>query len=460
MTSRLPRSKGLSAILVLALAIAAALFLVSCAPEQPSSSAASSSPAASSSAAEIEVPDVVGFKKAEAEKALEKAGFVVGKETETASDIIKKGNVAKQDPTAGSKAKAGSKVNLVISTGEDGASVEVPDVKGKSQANAEKALKDAGLVPVIGTPKETTEVASGTVVSQSVEAGTSVAKNSKVTITVAAAPGTVQVPDVIGLTETAAKATLEKAGLQVSSSTEYSSKSKGTVIGQSVNAGHNVEKGTTVGITVSAGAKPGDNKTQDNTTTVPNVVGKSASKAGSAIENAGLGWETVEIYDSSVKKGNVISQSISSGQKVDKGTYISLTISLGPEPTPTVSTPDVIGLTWNEAKSALTSTGLKASYEGDKDGIVVHQSVGPGKSVKEGTRVTLVLEHRTTLVPTPDLIGMSAMEAYDYIDNDGTFTLKLKGGEHGTVVDQNPTPGDMVEPGTVITVTIDSSDFE
>jgi serine/threonine-protein kinase len=50
-----------------------------------------------------------------------------------------------------------------------------------------------------------------------------------------------------------------------------------------------------------------------------------------------LGTVTQE-YSNSVKKGYVIDQGIDAGESVNKGTAVSIVISLGPQPTETVTT--------------------------------------------------------------------------------------------------------------------------
>lgn len=129
----------------------------------------------------ITLPDLNGLSLKEATKKLEKLGLVIEVTDSKLSDTIAKDGVISQDPEAKTKCGKGDVIKVVTSAGIT--QVKVPDVKGKSESDAAKALKDAGL-------KSSSEydysdsVAAGNVISQSVEAGKEVDKNSTVTITV------------------------------------------------------------------------------------------------------------------------------------------------------------------------------------------------------------------------------------------------------------------------------------
>jgi len=89
------------------------------------------------------VPNVVGMKQADAEKTLAKAGFTPfvqeGPSTEP------KGVVYSQTPAGGAHATLGSRVTIMVSNGK-APKVPVPNVVGKTQAQATSILKGAGFV--------------------------------------------------------------------------------------------------------------------------------------------------------------------------------------------------------------------------------------------------------------------------------------------------------------------------
>jgi len=138
----------------------------------------------SSGRAQVEVPQVVGLAEASARNQLEAAGFVV--EVKTEDDPSQNaGEVIQSEPKAGATVAKGSKVVIVVASGD----VQVPDVVGRSQKDAEKALREAGLNVKV-EERETGDKPAGTVVDQTprAESGAKVQQRGVVTIFVAVAP--------------------------------------------------------------------------------------------------------------------------------------------------------------------------------------------------------------------------------------------------------------------------------
>ena len=126
------------------------------------------------------IPDVTGLSEDEAKKALEDAGLKKGKVSKGYSDSVAKGNVISSSPIAGASGYyKGDSVDLTISKGPE--KVTVPDVTGKSQDEAKKALEDAGLKVKVN---KRLGGLFGTVRSTDPEPGSSVKPDSKVTINI------------------------------------------------------------------------------------------------------------------------------------------------------------------------------------------------------------------------------------------------------------------------------------
>ena len=102
---------------------------------------------------------------------------------ENPSESVAKGSVIMQLPTAGTLVAPGAEVAIVVSSGapEGAATVSVPDVVGKTRADAEAALRAAGLgVQSIGVSGTSEKV--GDVFEQAPAAGESVPEGSTVTV--------------------------------------------------------------------------------------------------------------------------------------------------------------------------------------------------------------------------------------------------------------------------------------
>ena len=206
------------------------------------------------------VPDVTGLTLQKATKELENAGFSLGDVTYRAapSSTTAEGTVLEQDPAAGTKAEEGSKVNLVVSGTQK---KKMPDLIGMSEADATKALTDAGFSLDRVQRVFSADVPVGMVVDQAPSAGSDTPLGTPVTLAVskgpAPTPSTATVPSVIGKSQADAVDTLRAAGFSVFVKEGYSSEQPpGAVFDQTPTAGVKAETGTMVTIMVSKGPSP------------------------------------------------------------------------------------------------------------------------------------------------------------------------------------------------------------
>ncbi|MCI6649275.1 MAG: Stk1 family PASTA domain-containing Ser/Thr kinase [Lachnospiraceae bacterium] len=200
--------------------------------------------------------------------------------------------------------------------------VEVPDLEGFSVSQAKAALKEKGLEFAKAGEESSDDVDKGDITRTDPEAGTKVEPGSTVQVYISSGKGDISVPSVIGDSEEEAKATLEAAGFDVETRSDYSdSVEKGKVMIQTPEADTKGKEGDTVTITISLGTETID---------VPDVTGKSQSAAQSTLENSGLSAGSIsEEPSDTVKKGNVISSDPAAGTKVNKGAKVNLVISTG-----------------------------------------------------------------------------------------------------------------------------------
>jgi beta-lactam-binding protein with PASTA domain len=199
------------------------------------------------------IPDVTGLPQKEAVKQIEKAGLFTTLHQEHNAKVTS-GRVIRTDPTALNQVQKGSRVDVYVSTGPE--LTNVPDVVGDDRADARGTIEDAGLRVTIH--EQESSQPKDKVISQSPGAGSTVAKGSRVTITVSKGVEKVRVPDVGGQSEDDARSTLEDAGFTVRVLTKQSNETEGTVVDQSPSAGSEVQKGDTVTIYTAA---PPDNGT-------------------------------------------------------------------------------------------------------------------------------------------------------------------------------------------------------
>ena len=228
----------------------------------------------------VPVPEIVGKTSEEAQRAVEDAGLTWAAPTRDFSDTVPDGSVISCEPSPGDSARLNQEVTAVVSRGVE--QKKVPDVVGKTQEDATKAITDAGLTLGAITQEYSSSVASGQVVSSDPAAGTSVAHSSAVAIVISRGRQTATVPDVTGMNVDQARTTLEAAGLKLGTQTQAFSDSAalGTVVSSNPAAGANgVYNGDSVAVTISKGPE---------NVTVPDVNGKSEEEAKKALEDLGL----------------------------------------------------------------------------------------------------------------------------------------------------------------------------
>ena len=203
--------------------------------------------------------------------------------------------------------------------------VEMIYIIGMSKEDAQMALEKRGLKLIVIEKKDSDEE-EGTILSQSVDKGQKVEKGTNVEVTVASGSNStkkVSVPNVVGKSEADAIYLLKESNLNYTVKREYSSSVKlGYVISQSPSGGE-LDENTTVTLTVSLGAE------DDGKVTVPNVVGKSQSSGQKLLSAAGLKYTVTTDYSDTVEEGSIISQSVKADSKVDEGTTVKITVSLG-----------------------------------------------------------------------------------------------------------------------------------
>ena len=213
----------------------------------------------------VRVPDVVGQTEDAAVRELEGAGLDVRIRREF-NRQFDQGEVFQQQPAAGRRIETGSPVTISVSRGVQ--QVEVPNVIGQSQDDAEATIADAGLrVGDVGD--EFSDQPEGTVIGQSPDPGTEVDRGSAVSITVSAGPATVAVPDILCQDKASARAAVRDAGLEYQEGSKTFSDecegASGVVIEQNPAPGTQVQPGTTVTTTVSRGPEPEPSPTEIET---------------------------------------------------------------------------------------------------------------------------------------------------------------------------------------------------
>lgn len=203
-------------------------------------------------------------------------------------------------------------------------------------------------------------------------------------------PPEVELPNLVGMSKEEAQKEAENLKLKFEIKEEEFNKEvpEGYIISQDPKyiEKYNVKEGSTITVVVSKGQEK---------TKVPNVKGKSQEEALQLLEEANLKAEIIEETSKTVKEGYVISQETEPDEEVFAGDTVKIHISKGTG-IKQVNVVSVIGQSEANAKTTLTGLGLKVNvaYEEDTskaDGIVLKQSLEGGKTVNEGTTITITV---------------------------------------------------------------------
>jgi serine/threonine-protein kinase len=275
-----------------------------------------------------------------------------------------------------------------------GSSVTIPNVASDSVTAARAALTQAGLNPATATTTSTDPVApANSVAGTSPKIGTSVKKGSSITIIVSTGPALLQIPPLTGLTEDQAKKAIVNAKFLVGKPTieQFDPKiKKGLVVdyldadGKSLLGQTTYSENRVITLVVSAGP-------------LPNVAGMTVQAAEAALKQVGLTGEPGSAaYSDTVPSGDVVgidpetnSAGVGRVFRVGDSENVQLITSRGIE---MFTVPNVINMTWANAKAALLADDFTLQYSRAADispSTFTVQSVNPavGSTQKKGTLI-------------------------------------------------------------------------
>ena len=282
------------------------------------------------------------------------------------------------------------------------ADVQIPDVVGMEQTEAQKTIEDAKLKYEKKSEEYNKDVPAGYIISQDpgYMPNYNVKEGSTISVVVSLGQNLVKVPKVTGLTQDDATKQLEDLGLVVNVEETYSSKVEaGYVIEQSVKENEEIDAGESITIKVSKGTEK---------VTVPDLTGKTESEAKTAIKDAGLKLKTVVTTEDTTKEdGVVVKQSLEAGTEVEKNATITITIN-------------------------------KKTVNKTSDIIIYFDKIN---NIEEGKKMNIQLEINGTLYNVPDSPNYSSdLSNIEYrsgkpgTSGTGTATVRLK--INGVVYDE------------------------
>jgi serine/threonine protein kinase/beta-lactam-binding protein with PASTA domain len=241
----------------------------------------------------VPVPNLVGMKLVEAEKAATAKGLRPKRAAGRYDEKVAEGMVLSTDPAANVEVESHAVITLVPSLGPE--QVLVPKVEGMSEPDARTAIAEAGLDVDRVRRLANNDVERGKVIRTSPQVGEKLKKGSKVNVYISAG---LVMPDVNGMPKDEAASFLGGQGFQVQVNEVDDDAEPCTVIAQAPKAKAEVNKGAQATITVSRCqtdfwdwlGRNGDNEARDDQQfqSVPSVVGKNIGDARNELEGLGF----------------------------------------------------------------------------------------------------------------------------------------------------------------------------
>ncbi|GIU92781.1 MAG: serine/threonine-protein kinase PknB [Acidimicrobiia bacterium] len=267
---------------------------------------------------------------------------------------------------------------------------------------------------------------------------------------------TLEVPNVVGMTEEEALVVLQRAGfIAVARERPDPTVEEGLVIETDPPAGTQAEEGSLVTVWVSSG---------EERFGVPFVIGMDLETARQRIEEQGFTvGQITERADPDEPEGTVLDQNPQPGAQVPAGTPIDLVVSAGPD---TVEIPPIVGLTERDAVSQLQLAGLTWTIEREysdevEEGRVIRTDPEPGEQVAPDTRVLVVVSDGPEPVQVPNLFGLTEQQARSTLEGLGLVMevsqARIEVSDPSLVdkvVQQNPQAGVTLERGSTVVVTL------
>ncbi len=261
-----------------------------------------------------------------------------------------------------------------------------------------------------------------------------------------------KVPAVLDRTQADARERVEDAGLTVEIERAYSDTiDRGKVVRTDPEPGGRIRDNGTVTLTISRGPE---------TVKVPDLEGVPLGEARTRLKDAGLEPGLVtRAFSEDVPKGSVTATKPGPGTERRSGSAIALTVSKGAP----IEVPDVTDTSVEDATTELEDAGLKVRIAEERvhsefdEGQVAEQSPGEGKELAEGDTVTLTVSKGPEMIEVPDVVGDSADEATEKLQDAG-FEVKEDRGLLGFFSDevkgQSVDGGDTAPKGSTITIRI------
>lgn len=215
-------------------------------------------------------------------------------------------------------------------------------------------------------------------------------------------------------------------------------------------------------VLISIGAFVVYDSTNGNNVKVPDFVGMQYTAAASKAEKKGFIVEFEPKYKEDTPAGEVMDQSIKEGERVERGTTITLTVSVGEN---AVLVPNIVGMTKSKAETELQDAGLefgdvKYVPSSKPAGEILSQDPKADEMVALSSSVNVEVSQGDVdeEVKMPNLVNHTKEEAQKALEDIGLVAKFIEGYsdkiDEGKIIDQGIPADTTIGVGSTITLTV------
>ncbi|MCU1370527.1 MAG: protein kinase family protein with domain [Ilumatobacteraceae bacterium] len=267
-----------------------------------------------------------------------------------------------------------------------------------------------------------------------------------------APPIVLPVPNLVGRSETQARAIAQAGGWKTKTVEKRQNDSeKGDVLDTDPAAGTRLPDGRTITLTVSIG--------QEMVAVPQDLAEKPLEDATAQLEAVGLVAREGEArYSEDLDKGVVIATAEGTPAELERGSTVTLVVSKGPEPRTIPG--GLVGGSADAASEALEALGLQPvivrSYSDTaKEGTVISVLPAAGEQVPRGASVNVEVSRGPQLIAVPSVVGASdSRDAAAILRAAGLKPGNVSGPADGSPKGTSPRAGTMVAPGTTVNIVL------
>lgn len=392
----------------------------------------------------VQVPNLLNYTFQNAKSILANKGLTLGKVTEEESDQPK-GIIINQFPPPNATVIINSKVDIVLAKPRI---VIIPDLLNKTYEEASKLLSIRNLhINILGTMES--ELERGRIVAQTPKANTLVEVNSTVSV-YTAVPIFVNVPDLYNHSVKDAAGILKSYRLNLGLvNEEESNMPVGNVIKQNPEPKTRVIIHSKVNIVIAKQTK----------TAVPNLIDKTIEEARSLLEESKLNIKIAGSRESKIEPGRIAAQTPLPGTLVEVRTTVSV-FSAVPI---VVTVPNLTGYSVEEARQILERHrlvlgGITEKESDENPNKIINQNPDADAKAGIGDTVSVTVGVKSEEIPVPNLIGKTVKQGAGILNQNGLAIGQISETDEnrasGIILDQEPTEGVKVRPGSRVNITV------